>query len=501
MYAHHPIRSQYYGFSPKPRNIEPFDPTCKCSECTGDWGELPVSPSPPREDADEDRSDPGGESRSGDRQSDHSMSTDSAEHQAKRPHVRTTYRDKARAALAAAAGSSAEVLPPAPLLQFRADSGRSADGCAVPPARLGPIAADRTLTERLRVTALGHLRRPEQVAECPLWSAALQSAVADGPMARAAANEIASAAGAMLDWVANLRCELAYRLELRRSRDDFWKLTLKLDAGAWADAALVARTDETFRQDLHEVEVALRAQEAHERAFSSAAVEIPQQVPWYCDRQLMCKGCSRPHATVVCRHNLGGTDGWGNKLLCNTWLVNEMEVPLLGRAEYKRTPVFATARSECTRELLVQPNPVCEGHDYQHATNAQWARDPLCWLWVLDIIVAASVALGRSFDATILEAVALNYGEWETRASKMADSRECHAHVHLQLSESAAAGLGATEPYKALAGRTRPMKSYAKEDLSALREHLPLAEVRDLVRTVDKLSADVRAFIARFPAS
>lgn len=282
------------------------------------------------------------------------------------------------------------------------------------------------------------------------------------------------------------------RLELRR-RGDAWALALRFDAIRWFTQLRERRDDAIgIARGWIEKVTAERPTYVAQVTADAKSRKLETSPATYCRDPLTCKhaagndgGCRDPHSEYSCAWPCPKKDGSPSR--CGWYCFDE----LLVRGEpYEDRYFMMQARpgESLARELLMFPRPIGWWHHGEsascdpihmlranaddswrgHYTNAELVRSRFFW----DSVQKRLVALSRESGLRLgdcLDAVAFNFGAWETDLARDPYALECHGHAHIVLSVAAHEKLCEQEQWKMLRGRYLPPQYYAYADAMELQ--------------------------------
>ncbi len=182
----------------------------------------------------------------------------------------------------------------------------------------------------------------------------------------------------------------------------------------------------------------------------------PDPIPPYCNKGSECSfidDCDfadKAHHVPLCKVQQLRTDR--AKLPCNFFIQKELIIAPLAPSD---TRFVAVARFEALRDLLLMPCVPCK--DPQLHDNTQLARSHVLWKSVIELVnrltqLSSSWGIGAEVP---LERIALNFGKWETAASKDERALYCHGHVHFVLTRRFAEAFSSRKNFQILRGCVR----------------------------------------------
>ena len=147
-----------------------------------------------------------------------------------------------------------------------------------------------------------------------------------------------------------------------------------------------------------------------------------------------------------------------------------------------------TSKRETVRDLVMYSTPPW------HITNRKLSRLPLFWSTVIYACRLLHSELRLKTHEHVqwpVEAIALNFGKWETGGSYSTHNIDCHAHAHLLLTREFILECNETF-FRPLQGRQNAPPDYLHQNAEVLeRERLLSYELRFHQQTVNELKTQV----------
>lgn len=148
-----------------------------------------------------------------------------------------------------------------------------------------------------------------------------------------------------------------------------------------------------------------------------------------------------------------------------------------------------TSKRETIRDLVMYATPPW------HITNRKMARLPLFWSTVIYACQFLYSELRSQTNRDNIQwpvnAIALNFGKWETGGSYSTHAIDCHAHAHLLLTREFISECNETF-FRPLQGRQNAPPDYLHQNAEILeRERLLSYELRYHQQTMNELKTQV----------
>lgn len=142
------------------------------------------------------------------------------------------------------------------------------------------------------------------------------------------------------------------------------------------------------------------------------------------------------------------------------------------------------SKLKADRELLLLPRPPF------HVTNRQLIVMPSFWEFYFTL---QQRILDESEDPSAIPYLACNFGEWEKKLSQDTFAKQCHACVHVGLSQKAQKKLA--KLYSELNQRTLDPADYSTDNIDYLEQHylLPdeVSQMKKMFGTLAKFTFNV----------
>ncbi|CAF3580399.1 unnamed protein product [Rotaria sp. Silwood1] len=293
-----------------------------------------------------------------------------------------------------------------------------------------------------------------------------------------------------------------FRLELRPAsffnkhiENNLWQLRMNVDPVNWFDLQWhqCNNNEENHRERL------AKARSYIQKYRSFVAEEMrhtplhePIIAPDYCGNRLTCKNKNyypdhARHANIICKAIAKGQRNDGDRE-CGQYLMNEyivMEWPVKPIMQLLKDKTYNsmeqgidenfdidqlhfifTANKETIRDLVIFPMPPW------HLSNKDLIQLPLFWATV----IIASKMLHRELQKKLsseeqmwpIEAIGINFGEWETAGSYDKRHIDCHGHAHLLLTLSFMNACDDTF-FRVLKGRVNQPPDYLRQNAHSLQ--------------------------------
>jgi hypothetical protein len=133
------------------------------------------------------------------------------------------------------------------------------------------------------------------------------------------------------------------------------------------------------------------------------------------------------------------------------------------------------------------PEDVWKGH----YSNEALVGMPFLWQTVGDVTDALRQLTGESEP---VEAIAFNFGKWESQIARNASATDCHGHCHIVLTATAHEKLSKLPGWEALRGRNQASPNYELKDALKLERKYLMSEDLSFIRENMLMKSDLEEF-------
>ncbi|CAF0975032.1 unnamed protein product [Rotaria sordida] len=315
-----------------------------------------------------------------------------------------------------------------------------------------------------------------------------------------------------------------FRIELRPASfynsdhhlNNLWELRLNLDPVVWFDYYWQKNEQEQRIDFLNKARTYV---DKYRHFVKYEHLSEPKFEPLVSDRhcryQTTCekeggKYAHALHSTLICLENgsMLRDDGlqkcgqffvnstiamqWPVKSMLNSHisiLTNDNNIDYGLNFHWQTSSFIFTSKRETVRDLVMYATPPW------HITNRKMACLPLFWLTVIYtcrfLYCELYLQTNRNNIQWPVNAIALNFGKWETGGSYSTHAIDCHAHAHLLLTREFIDECNETF-FRQLQGRQNAPPDYLHQNAEILeRERLLSYELRSYQQTMKELKIQI----------
>lgn len=297
-----------------------------------------------------------------------------------------------------------------------------------------------------------------------------------------------------------------YQLQLIPNKDGQWELLLKWNSVDWYDYYVngqktqnVDKFFETARDYVKKLRADALARKPHHPVASKNYVSFPPKSPEKCNHD---KNCSYSKCKYFHEEDKQFFYGPCTASLFHLteerkcgWVVPKIACVKLNEL-FNTTGEFdkwiLRARNRPFRSLLLTPNP-----SNSHVDNEFLVIDPEFWKTVIKVVSKLAEKYAKKDILKVVERIVMNFGLWELERNKNEDLKECHGHIHFELTLDFVSSSIAHKELSCIHHRIEDPLDYLLEDANCLeRDRLNGGQIQSLTASVNALQADVNTLRA-----